>query len=94
MTAEERKAREQVAAEVVVLEALRIRLLGIRASLPESPPESATLADLDEMEIATEIRSVIGCVLQDCIEPAIRDLQYFATLADPPEKKERDKESR
>jgi hypothetical protein len=81
MTEEERRALEQVAAEVVALEAVRVRLLGIRASLPELPAENAVQADLDEVELVTEIRSVIGCVLEDSIEPAIRDLQFFETLS-------------
>jgi hypothetical protein len=91
MKAEERKALEQVAAEVEALEAVRIRLLGIRASLPEAPAESAALADLDEVDLVTEIRSVIGCVLEDSIEPAIRDLQFFETLSGEPETKARKK---
>jgi hypothetical protein len=85
MTEEEQRARQQTGAEVVALEALRNRLLTIRASLPETPVESVSLEDLNEMDITTEIRSVIGCVLQDCIEPAIRDLQDLVDLPEAPE---------
>ena len=32
-----------------------------------------------EMDVATEVRSVIECVLNDSIEPAIRDLAAAAS---------------
>ena len=58
----------------------RWQLLGILRSLPESP------AELGEEDVAekwdgglTEMRSVIECVLEDYIRPAIQDLQDVAT---------------
>lgn len=52
-------------------EALRYRLLGLRASLPAS-------ADEEEAGGAADLRAVIDCVLADSINPAIRDLRKAA----------------
>lgn len=57
------------------LEAIRFRLLGVKATLPESPYETAMLEGEEVMDISLEVRSIIECVLADCIEPAIRDLR-------------------
>ena len=32
----------------------------------------------EEMDVATELRSTIECVLHDCLQPAIRDLSAAA----------------
>ncbi|HXO19103.1 MAG TPA: hypothetical protein VOA87_04165 [Thermoanaerobaculia bacterium] len=59
----------EVAAE---LQALRDRLSAVAASLG---PERETASDADEEpDVATELRSVIQCVLKDDILPAINDL--------------------
>jgi hypothetical protein len=44
--------------------------------------ESLRLQDEEKMDLSTEIRSVIECVLNDSLEPAIRDLE--AVAADEP----------
>lgn len=63
------------------LEAIAFRLRGVQASLPKPLAESVPLLDIDSMEPATELRAVIACVLNDSIEPAIRDLR--SVQADP-----------
>ena len=73
--ATEAAAREQLRRISRELEALRFRLLGVQASLPASPLEHDPLHEDDAMDPATEIRTAIGCVLADRIDPALRDLQ-------------------
>ena len=80
MTRAEIHAREQLREIVRELEAIRARLLGVQASLPVSTAEQSRLLEEDQMDSVTEIHSVIGCVLQDWIGPAIRDLQTAATI--------------
>jgi hypothetical protein len=60
------------------LNALRLELLDVRVSLPVPPQETAMLLGEEEMDVATEVRSIIECVVNDSIEPAIRDLQAAA----------------
>jgi hypothetical protein len=60
------------------LNALRLELLGVHVSLPVPPQETAMLLGEEEMDVSTEVRSIIECVLNDSIEPAIRDLQAAA----------------
>ena len=61
------------------------RLTGIRSELrqlvegiPGSPGEDTARIDEEEMDVATEVRSIIECVLTDSIQPAIRDLRVAA----------------
>jgi hypothetical protein len=49
--------------------------LGIQSSLPEPPAEAFRLLDVEAMDPATEVRTVVACVANDYIEPAIRDLR-------------------
>ncbi len=74
----EADAQRQVRAIAAELEALRFRLLGVRASLRVPPMEAVMLAGEMDMDVATEVRSVIECVVNDCIDSAIRDLQAAA----------------
>ena len=60
------------------LEAMRFQLLGVQASVPISPLERDPLLETDSMDVATEIRSAIGCVLTDRIDPALRELRAAA----------------
>jgi hypothetical protein len=78
----EAAARAQVRKIVSDLEDLKLRLLGVQASLPEPAAESLELEDEEDMDPSLEMRSVISCVLNDSIGPAIRDLR---DVADPPE---------
>lgn len=57
------------------MEAIRFRLLGVQASLPLSPLERDPLLESDAPDTTTEIRSAIGCILEDRIDPALRDLR-------------------
>lgn len=68
-------AKAQLRDIAAELEKIRFRLLGVQASLPVSPPESDPLLEDDALDAATEIRAAIGCVLEDRLGPALRDLQ-------------------
>jgi hypothetical protein len=68
-------ARKQLRKVADELETLQLTLLGIQGSLPEPPAESVKLLDVEGMDAATELRAVIGCVLNDYIGPAMRDLR-------------------
>ena len=61
------------------LDAIRARLEKVHARLPVPPEETAMLLGELEMDISTEVRSVIECVLSDRLEPAIRDLRAAAS---------------
>jgi hypothetical protein len=57
--------------------------LGVQASLPEPAADGTVrgfVEDIEEMDLLTEIRSVIGCVLNDCMAPAIGDLRAAAAF--------------
>jgi hypothetical protein len=61
------------------LDSIRTRLVDLHAKLPISAEETAMLLGEVEMDFATEVRSVIECVLNDNIQPAIRDLAAAAS---------------
>jgi len=82
----ESAARAQLREIAAALETLRFQLLGVQASLPPSPLEETPLLETDEMDTPTEIRTAIGCVLEDRIAPAIRDLRTAAAPPFPPSK--------
>lgn len=67
-TITEKAAQEEIHDLIRSLEALRFRLVGLRASLPAPP-------DKEETDGATDLRTVIDCVLADSLGPAIRDLR-------------------
>jgi hypothetical protein len=60
------------------LTAIRSQLRQIVESLSGDPGEEASSLDEDEMDVTTEVRSIIECVLNDSIQPAIRDLRVAA----------------
>jgi hypothetical protein len=60
------------------LTAIRSQLRQIVASLAAGPEVEASDLDEDEMDVTTEVRSIIECVLNDSIQPAIRDLRVAA----------------
>ena len=77
--------------EAAVLDALEVaaedlkkidkRLVVLHGSVP-APSIADREEDADEeIDVATEIRSVIDCVLTDSIRPAIRDLLAAAAYA-------------
>jgi hypothetical protein len=60
------------------LRSLKFRLLGVAASLPPSPAETSPLLDVEPADLRTETRSVVECVVNDSLSPAIRDLEEVA----------------
>ena len=60
------------------LTAIRSQLRQIVESLAADPEVEASSLDEDEMDVTTEVRSIIECVLNDSIQPAIRDLRVAA----------------
>lgn len=76
--AEAQQAMRAIAAD---LEAIRYRLLGVHASLPVPATEPAMLAGELDMDVSTEVRSVVECVVHDFIDSAIRDLRSAADYA-------------
>jgi len=85
MTRAEAAAQDQLREIVEELETLRAQLLAIHQSLPVPPEETAMLLGEEEMDVATELRSVIECVLHDSLQPAIRDLGAAAAYRPPEE---------
>ena len=84
MTDAETTAEAQLREIADALEVIRFRLLGVQASLPASSVERDPLREEDEMDTATEIRAVVGCVLEDRIEPALQELRTVGST-EPPE---------
>jgi hypothetical protein len=74
----EPEAQERLLRIVSDVEGIRSRLLEVHQDLPVPPDEDLMLVGEAEMDVATEVRSVIECVLNDNIEPAIRDLSAAA----------------
>jgi hypothetical protein len=83
------EAAVQAALQEIVkeLKAIHRRLLELLQGLPAGTLEDFLYASEDEVDLATEIRTVIECVLQDSILPAIRDLEAVAAYQG--EKRER-----
>jgi hypothetical protein len=79
MTAAEAAAQAELRGIVEALDAVRARLEDMHARLPVAPEETAMLLGEREMDVATEVRSVIECVLNDSLRPAIRDLAAAAS---------------
>lgn len=74
----EEAAREQLRAIARELETLGGKLREVYDRLPVPPNVTGMLLEEEEMDAATEMRSVIECVLEDCFRPAIRDLRAAA----------------
>ena len=70
----EDRAQAKLRKTVARMEAVRELLRRIHADVPASPREEAMLLGEAEPDVATEVRSVIECVLADQIEPAIQAL--------------------
>jgi hypothetical protein len=62
---------------------LCVLLLALAGRMPPESPEADETLDLDTLDEPTEIRSVILCVVQDYLRPAIEDL--LAVAGPPPE---------
>ena len=87
-TAPEAAARGQLRKIAAELETIRFRLLGVQSTLPEPVAEKVRLLDVDSLDAGAEIRTLIGCVLEDRIGPALRDLQA-AVSGESPERDSR-----
>ncbi len=74
----EAAAREQLQQIAGELQGIRVRLGAIHDSLPFSSREDVMLLGEEDKDFSTEVRGVIGCVLTDSIQPAIRDLRAAA----------------
>lgn len=70
-TITEKSVREEIRDVARDLEALRFRLLGVRASLPAP-------AERKEEDAVADVRAVLECVLEDSLGPALRDLRKLA----------------
>jgi hypothetical protein len=72
-------AQAELRGIVEELDGIRSRLEGIHGRLPVPPEETAMLLGEREMDVSTEVRSVVECVLTDSLRPAIRDLAAAAS---------------
>jgi 5,10-methenyltetrahydromethanopterin hydrogenase len=81
----EPEAAAQLKLQKVVkdLQDIRAELADINKDLPVPPSEGMMLLGEEEMDVSTEIRSVIECVVNDSILPAIRDLAAAAAYRTP-----------
>ena len=72
-----RQASTELRDIVAELQVVRSRLMALEADLPGL--REMGVEDLESMDEATEMRSVIQCVLADSIRPAIEDLEVLET---------------
>lgn len=81
--------KRQIRRIVDQMESVYWQLIGVK-SLPESLAERVRQEDMsDEMDAATELRTVIDCVLDDSIRPALQDLRrVLESTEDEKEEKE------
>lgn|GEM_PF-735595 len=83
MTKAEDAAQAELLQIVDQLESIRFRLVEIVESLPAPRKDAgAPLSEEDmeeDMDTATEVRTTIQCVLNDNIQPAIRDFRTVAS---------------
>jgi len=85
VSAQEERAKEQLREIARDLEAIRYRLVGVHATLPPALEEVVAPLEIEEeMAASTHIRSVIEILLEDKIEPAIRDLREVSALPGSP----------
>ena len=78
--ASESAAQQEMRMIAEELKGIEERLRAVHQSLP-LPSEAEAAQDMEEeMDLATQIRTVIECVLADNLEPAARDLQAASAL--------------
>jgi hypothetical protein len=78
MTQTEIAAQEEIRQIAKELDTIRRRLLDLHESLPPAPLEAVMFAGEEDLDVTTEVRTIIECVVQDSIQPAIRDLEAAA----------------
>jgi hypothetical protein len=64
------------------LDAIRLRLLMVRATLPPGRLEINPLDEEDTPDTPTYMRAIIECLLTDSIEPALGSLRELTTLVE------------
>ena len=79
MTQAETAAQAELRQIAKELEKIHRRLMDLHGSLPVASLEMVMLAGEEELDVTTEVRTIIECVVQDSIKPAIRDLEAAAT---------------
>jgi hypothetical protein len=79
VTKAEADAQAELRGIVEELDAISTRLRDVHARLSVPPQETAMLAGEQEIDVASEMSSVIECVLDDSLRPAIRDLAAAAS---------------
>jgi hypothetical protein len=79
MTEDEALAQSELREIIKVLSTQCLRLEGIHDRLPVAPNEDAMLQGEAELDVATEVRGAIECVLHEQLRPAISGLQGAAT---------------
>ncbi len=75
MSEELKTARKNLGKLADQLESIQLMMRGVESSIPEHAAEAVPLLDVETMDPATEIRAVIGCVVNDYIGPALRDIR-------------------
>ena len=78
MTQAETAAQAGIGQIAKELETIRRRLMELHESLPPATLEMVMFAGEEELDVTTEVRTIIECVVQDSIQPAIRDLEAAA----------------
>ena len=68
------EGKRQVRRVLDQMEVIWWQMMGIKLSLPE-PPEGALDDVSDDWDGVTELRTVIECVLNDDLRPALEDLR-------------------
>lgn len=69
-------ALREIAKELITI---RRSLMELHKSLPPASLEALMFAGEEDLDVTTEVRTIIECVVQDSIEPAIRDLDAAAS---------------
>lgn len=78
MTQAEIAAQAELREIAKELDTIRRRLLDLHDSLPPATLEAVMFAGEEDLDVTTEVRTIIECVVQDSIQPAIRDLEAAA----------------
>lgn len=78
MTQAETAAQAAIRQIAKELQNIRRRLMDLHESLPATSLEMLMFAGEEELDVTTEVRTIIECVVQDSIQPAIRDLEAAA----------------
>jgi hypothetical protein len=80
-------ALRQIAKE---LSTIRRRLIELHESLPPASLEAIMFAGEEDLDVTTEVRTIIECVIQDSLLPAIRDLEAAANYQPDNDKEKED----